>query len=380
MAGIIEATLNVLEIYRLLFLLVGLSLGIVLGAIPGIGGILAMAILLPLTLPLDGLTAVILLSSIYLGSLYGGAISAILINVPGTSGAVASTFDGYPLTKQGRAAYALVVSAISSSFGGLMASVILILLTPILVELVLLVNTPEYFLIAVFGLALLPMISTGTQLKGFFAAGFGLMITVVGSSPMSPTIRYTFGIGSLYNGVDYVTILIGLFAITEMILLTGLERSTIAEGSNEISNILESTREAFQFIIKNPITLIKSMLIGLGVGAVPGTGASISNLVAYGEAVRSSDDKESFGEGNALGVIASESSNNATAAGSLVPVLSFGIPGGGFCCRNHGRDDTTWNSPRPPPFYNKHDSHTVHICCIRYWKYSNITDRGSGSL
>jgi putative tricarboxylic transport membrane protein len=311
------------------FLLVGLLIGIAFGSVPGIGGVIAMAIILPLTVKVQGIPAVVMLVSIYLGSLYGGAISAILLNVPGTSAAVASTFDGTPLAKQGKALYALALSAIASSIGGLLASLLLLVLTPYLVLIVLQVDTPEYFLIAVLGLAVLPLVlPEGSQLKGFFAAAFGLLMTTIGIAQGSAVVRYTFDIPALYDGISYVAVLVGLYAISEMISLINLERETVAESAAGLGSNTRATIDAFGFIIRHPISTVKFMLIGAAVGAIPGTGASISNIVAYAEAVRSSDNPESFGKGNELGLVASETANNATTAGSLVPVLTFGIPGG----------------------------------------------------
>lgn len=324
--AVVEAIATVFSPPIMLALLVGLILGIVLGSIPGIGGVIGMAILLPLTTELDGMLAIVLLTAIYLGSLYGGAVSAILLNIPGTSAAVASTFDGNPLAKEGKAMYALSISAISSSIGGFLSAVVLVLLIPFLVPVVKAVGTPQYFLIAVLGLVVLPFVSRGSQIKSLFAAALGLLITTIGISPVTSTVRFTFGVTELYNGIDYVAILLGLFAITEMINLVGLERDNIAQGNPGFDR--DSVVSAAGFVLKNPGTVIKSSLIGLGIGSIPGAGASISNLVAYGEAVRSSDDSDSFGKGNEVGLIAAESSNNATAAGSLVPVLSFAIPGG----------------------------------------------------
>jgi putative tricarboxylic transport membrane protein len=319
----------VFEPITLLALVLGLALGVILGSIPGIGGVLGMAILLPLTGPLDGITAVTLLVSIYVGSLYGGAISAILLNIPGTSAAVASTFDGNPLSKQGRATFALAVSAIGSSIGGFLSALFLIIITPHLVQIVLLVNTPEYALIAVLGLAVLPLVVRKSQLRGFFAAAFGLLVTTVGIAPNSVVVRYGFGFDQLYRGFSYVAILIGLFAVSEMVMLYGMGREQIAQdGEQETKSAFASIRDGAMHVVRHPILVLKSTLIGMTVGSIPGTGASISNILSYGEAVRSSDDPDSFGEGNPDGVIASEVANNATAAGSLVPVLSFGIPGG----------------------------------------------------
>lgn len=318
---------QLLTLPLILFLLSGLMIGLVFGAIPGVGGSLAMALILPLTLPFGGINALVLLVSIYCGAMYGGAISAILLNIPGTGGAAASTFEGYPLSKKGKSVYALVISAVSSAIGGVLSAFILILLTPHMIDFVLLFGTPEYLLIAVLGLAFIPAISQDSYLKGIFSATFGLLIATIGVTPMSSTVRYTFDILALYQGIDYIAVLLGLFAIGEMINLSGERGSIAKESAMNSGGLVGEIGAGFSVVMNNFTTLIKSSVIGVGIGSIPGAGSSVSNFVAYAEAVRSSDDSEEFGSGVEKGLIATESANNATVGGSLVPILSFGIPG-----------------------------------------------------
>lgn len=306
-------------------MILGLILGIFFGSLPGIGSSLGMAIILPLTLPLEGISAVILLVSIYSGAMYGGSIAAILLNVPGTAAAAATTFDGYPMSKQGKAKNALAISALSSSVGGFLTIIALFLVSPILVEIVLLFGSPEYFLVALLGLSMITIVSQGSLVKGLTAGMFGLLLTTIGIAPISPTLRYTFDWFALRNGISYVAALIGLFAITEMLLLAR-EQSEIASADVAIEG---SIREGMQDVLKRPLLVFKSSFIGMIVGAIPGSGASVSNFLAYGEAMRSSKNTESFGDGDPRGVISSEASNNGTVGGSLIPTLSFGIPGSG---------------------------------------------------
>ncbi|WP_254533050.1 tripartite tricarboxylate transporter permease [Natrinema gelatinilyticum] len=308
----------------ILWLVVGLLFGIVVGALPGIGPNLGMAVVLPLTVPLDGITAIILLISIYSGAMYGGSIAAILINTPGNAAAAATTFDGYPMTRLGKARKALAVSATASAVGGTLSILTVILLSPILIELVLLFGSPEYFLIAMFGLVLITVVTRGSMVKGITAGAFGLLLTTVGIPVMTFEQRYTFGLLELQDGISFVVALIGVFAIGEMMRLAA-EPGSIADDDVELTGSIES---GFWEVLKNPLTTIRSSFIGLGIGAVPGSGASVSNFISYGEAVRSDDD-DSYGSGNPKGVIASEAANNGTVAGSLIPTLSFGIPGSG---------------------------------------------------
>ena len=307
-----------------LWVLVGILLGIVFGALPGIGATLGMAIVLPLTIPLDGTDAIILLISIYSGAMYGGSIPSILVNVPGSSADAATTFDGYPLARKGMAINALVVSAVSSAIGGTIAVVILLLLSPLMIELVLLFGSPQYFLMAVLGLAMITVVTKGSIVKGVTAGSFGLLLATIGIAPTLPVQRYTFDMLALYEGLDFVAVLIGLFAIAEMISLAGEEQIADTEVGLQ-GSVGEGLRATFRY----PVTLVKSGLIGLFIGAIPGSGAAISNFISYGEAMRSSSTPEAFGEGTEEGVVATDAANNATVGGSLIPTLSFGIPGSG---------------------------------------------------
>ncbi|TYT62556.1 tripartite tricarboxylate transporter permease [Natrialba swarupiae] len=308
----------------ILWLAVGMLFGIFVGALPGVGPNLGMAVVLPLTVPLDGITAIILLISIYSGAMYGGSIAAILINTPGNAAAAATTFDGYPMTRLGQARKALAVSATASALGGMLTIVTIILLSPLLIEFVLMFGSPEYFLIAMFGLVLITVVTRGSMVKGITAGAFGLLLTSVGIPVMTFEQRYTFGILELQDGISFVVALIGVFAIGEMMRLAA-EQGGIVKEDVELSGSIAS---GFWEVIKNPISTIRSAFIGLGIGAVPGSGASVSNFISYGEAVRSDSD-DTYGEGNPKGVIASEAANNGTVAGSLIPTLSFGIPGSG---------------------------------------------------
>ena len=317
--GAIEALLT---LDTLFWVITGVLVGIVVGALPGLGPPLGMAIILPLTLPLAPANAIILLIGVYSGSMYGGSIAAILINTPGVSSSAATMFDGYPMSKQGRAATALSVSATASAFAGLFTITALLLFSPVLIEVVLAVGTPERFLVAVLGLAMITVVTRGSVAKGLLAGAAGLLVTVVGSAPMTLDRRYADSL-LLFDGIDFVAVLIGLFAIAEMMKLAGQEGGIAKDDVAIGGSVLEGVKTT----LAHPFVVIKSGLIGLFVGAIPGAGATVSNFVAYSEAVRSSVTPESFGSGNVIGVIASESSNNGTVAGSLVPAISFGIPG-----------------------------------------------------
>lgn len=307
------------------WMVLGLLIGIIAGALPGVGASLGMAIVLPLTLPLHGLDALILLIGIYGGAMYGGSISAILLNVPGTGGAAATTFDGYPMTRAGKAVTALTISATASAFGGTVSTLTLIALSPFLVEFVLAFGSPENFVVAVLGLAMIAIVSKSSLGKGILAGAIGMLLGTIGLAPTYPQLRYTFGSIALYDGLNFIAILIGLFAISEMLKLSGEEGGIAKSDVDLAGSKLEGVREVY----KNTFKSMKSAWIGMGVGAVPGAGSSIANFVAYAEGMRSSKNPETFGEGNPEGIVATESSNNGSIAGSLVPALAFGIPGSG---------------------------------------------------
>lgn len=308
----------------LLWLTVGLLLGIILGALPGIGSPVGMAIVLPLTLPLEATAAIILLVAIYSGAMFGGSISAILINAPGTESAAATTLDGYPMSKNGLAKNALAIATTASALNGFLAAILLVVLSPVLIEVVLAFGSPEYFLLAILGISLITIVTQGSIVKGLVAGALGFMISTIGTAILSPRPRFTFGQFGLYEGIDFVAALIGMFAFAEMMKLAAREQ--ISDDDVELAG---SVRKGIMTIFKYPVTTIKSGLIGMGIGMIPGSGATTSTFVAYAEEARSSTKDGKFGEGDPRGVIAPEAANNPTVSGSLIPTLSFGIPGSG---------------------------------------------------
>ncbi len=321
--AIFEALSTVLTPYMMLWLVTGVVIGIVVGAIPGVGSVLGMSIVLPLTIPFGGTEANILLISIFSGAMYGSSISAIILRVPGTAAAAATLLDGYPITERGEPRYALALSAVSSALGGSLTMILLFLLIPFLTPLVLLFGSPQIFLVSIFGILMIGMIaSQGSFVKGFTAGMFGILIMTIGLAPATPGTRFTLDSMLLYNGLDFVVILIGMFAIGEMLRASDLKETDLTDVTNG-GSVFEGIRTS----IKNYYLLIKSGLIGMGIGAIPGAGSSASNFFSYAEAVRSSSNPEEFGTGKAEGVIAAEASNNGTVAGSIMPVIAFGVPG-----------------------------------------------------
>ncbi|MFW5956153.1 MAG: tripartite tricarboxylate transporter permease [Halorhabdus sp.] len=302
----------------------GLLLGIVLGALPGIGSPVGMAIVLPLTVPMEATSALILLISIYSGAMFGGSIAAILLNAPGTESAAATTLDGYPMAKKGLAKNALAIATTASALNGFVAAILLVLISPVLIEIVLLFGSVEYFLLAVLGISLITIVADGSIVKGLVAGAFGFMVSTIGVAIMAPTPRYAFGQLALYEGLNFVAALIGMFAFAEMMKLA--VKDQIAD---EEVGITGSITEGIKTVFKYPKTTFKAGVIGMLIGAVPGSGATTSTFVAYAEEARSSAADGIFGEGDPRGIIAPEGANNPTVSGSLVPTLSFGIPGSG---------------------------------------------------
>ena len=306
------------------WLVIGILLGIVLGGLPGIGAPVGMAIILPLTIPLDPVSALVLLTAIYSGGMYGGSITAILLNAPGTSAAAATTIDGYPMAEKGLAKNALAIATTASALNGFAAAIILIIASPVLIGVVLAFGSPEYFLLALLGIAMITVVAKGSVVKGCIAGAFGFMISTIGFAVFSATPRYTFGDLSLSNGIDFVAALIGMFAFAEMMKLAA--KNQISEDSVGVGgSIVKGIKTVFNY----PKTLIKSGLLGMSIGMVPGSGATTSTFVSYAEAARTQTKDAIFGDGDPRGVLAAEGANNPTVSGSLVPTLSFGIPGSG---------------------------------------------------
>ena len=302
------------------FMLFGLVVGIFFGALPGVGALVALALALPLTFGMPPQDGIVLLIAIYVGGMYGSCIAAILINTPGSPAAAATALDGYPMTQQGRAKEALTLSAISSSFGGIAAAVFVLLLIPILVPTLRLFQSPELALVAAIGIAMIAYVSKGSIAKGLIAGVMGILLSTIGFA--RGVHRFTFDQFFLIDGVHFVPALLGIFAFAEMIRLS--EKSAVAAEDVPIEG---SQWESAKLWYRYKLHSLKSALIGMGAGMVPGAGAAIGNFLAYGEATRAYGKDGHFGEGDERGVIASESADNGSVAGSIVPTVAFGVPG-----------------------------------------------------
>jgi len=340
-----------------IILLIGMLISLIFGVIPGLGPLMVIILIIPLLDMFSTPIALLLLGSTFVVSTYGGSISAILLNVPGTTSSAVTTLDGYPMSKHGEAITALALSTTSSLIGGLISITIILAATPLLADFILLFGSPEYFMLTMLGVAVIAAISRGNLIKGLIAGFFGMMITSIGFADVSGEIRYTFGLLSLYDGVQYIPAIIGIFAVTEMSRLAG--RGGQISESGELRG---SVYDGIKGTLTRWKTLGRSSLIGLFVGVIPGAGGTVANFVSYGVAVSSGDEGESehdFGDGNPAGVIAAEGSNNAMVPGSLVPMLTFGIPGNAATALMIGA--LLFIGIRPGPVLFSEETHLVYL-------------------
>ncbi|MEY3005242.1 MAG: hypothetical protein RLZZ491_2418 [Pseudomonadota bacterium] len=312
---------------NMLYLLIGAVVGMIVGVIPGFGPSAGLAILLPLTFGMEPVGAIMMLAAIYYGSMYGGTITSILLNTPGESATVASTFDGYPLAKKGRAGPALVMQAVASFVGGTVGVVMITMLAPMFSQVSRSFGPPEYFLLALMGLlTLIVMIGANWKL-GVISALIGLALGTVGVDLETGQGRYTFGSAELIGGIYFIPIAIGLFGLGELFyaFYTGMHRA----GEGTLVDYRKETRfwPTAQDYLSTRWTMVRSSVLGFVVGVIPGAGATIASLMAYSAERSISKTPENFGKGEMAGLVAPETANNAASSGAMVPLLTLGIPG-----------------------------------------------------
>lgn len=318
LAGILFAVAPV----ALLANLAGVALGIVFGALPGLTATMGLALLIPLTFGIPPVVAFSALLGVYVGAVYAGSITAILVGTPGTAAAAAALLEGPALTRKGEAKKALTMTTVASVLGGIFSCIVLIFISPQLAKVALTFGPPEYFALAIFGLSIVAGVSGKSLLKGVIAGLIGLFIATIGMDPINGTNRFTFGNVNLLNGINVVPALVGLFAISEVL--------TRIEGKSEqLKSKIGSSSIGLKAsdLKKNWFNLLRSSAIGTFIGIIPATGSGVASFVAYNEAKRVAKDKESFGKGNIDGIAATESANSAVTGGALVPLLTLGIPG-----------------------------------------------------
>ena len=322
---VLSSLFNIFQPVNLLFIILGVGSGIVVGALPGLTATMAIALLVPFTFAMAPTHGLVLLGGIYCGAIYGGSFSAILINTPGTPSAIATTFDGYPMARKGEAYKAIVAATVASVIGGLIGVLFLIFLSPPLSRASLKFGPPEFFWLTAFGLTIIATLASKSIIKGLIGGAVGLLISTIGIAPIEGSVRFTFGTVSLQGGVGLIPALIGFFCVPEVLGM--IERKekhyspvTYRKQKNVLLNVVLK-------LLKKPLLVIRSAVIGTIVGIIPGAGGNIAGLVSYNEAVRASKHPQKFGRGIVDGVIASEASNNAEVSGSLIPLLTLGIPG-----------------------------------------------------
>ncbi|HYN12879.1 MAG TPA: tripartite tricarboxylate transporter permease [Burkholderiales bacterium] len=311
-----------LDPYILFVVVAGTVIGIIVGALPGISGSTTTALLLPFTITMGPVPAIAFLGSIYCAANFGGSITAILVNSPGDPSASATAFDGYPMAQKGEAGRALGMSAVASAIGGIFSVIVLIIAAPLLARVAYSFGPPEYFALAVFGLSMVAMTGGDSAVKNLIAGAFGVLLATVGQDLTTGVERYTFGIHSFTDGIEFIPVLIGLFALTEL-----LEQASQL-GSRTVAARLGAVRlPTWQDMRQCAKAISLSSVIGTFIGILPALGATTAAMIAYVETRRWSKNKDQFGKGAIEGVAGPEAANNAAVGGAMVPTLALGIPG-----------------------------------------------------
>ena len=323
----LTALADTLTPLNLLILFLSTLVGVVVGAIPGLTVTLAIALAVPLTLWMDTAAAMLMLLGLYGSGIYGGSISAVLLNAPGTPASAATSLDGYELGKQGKALKALRVALYASVYGGLFSIVLLVLIAPQLAAIALKFGPAEISGLLIFALTVVAVLSGDAMLKGLFAAALGMLLATIGADPMLMVPRFTFDLYALFDGLTYIPLLIGLFAIAELFAQAEQSfrsgASIIALGKVDPDND-RITREEWRLCVG---PTVRSGFLGSFIGMLPGLGAAIASFIGYAEAKRASRHPERFGKGAVEGVAASESANNAVTGSAMIPMLALAIPG-----------------------------------------------------
>lgn len=323
---IVPATGLLFTLENILWINIGVFVGSVFAAIPGLSVILCVILFLPVTYTMTAIPGMMFLLGIYCAGGYGGSVSAILINTPGTPHAAATMLDGHPLSRQGRTKAALKIALYASTFGGVFSALMLLFLGPQVTKIAAQLGTAEYFMVCVFGLTIIAGVSGKSIIRGLVSACLGLLISCVGTDPMTSYDRFTFGIPRLYLGLDLAVCLIGLFALVEILAKAEKKLGELRLDTAKMHDDGKITRQEFKRMIR---PVLMSSLIGVMVGIVPGTGASEASWFSYNTAKNLSKHPEEFGKGSVEGIAAAESANNAVTGATLIPLLTLGIPGDG---------------------------------------------------
>src|SRR5690349_9823341 len=321
-----KAFFALIEPHRLMFLMLGCVMGLVLGIVPGIGGLAGTAMLLPFTFGMDPYSAFALLLGLGATTATGDPIPAILFGVPGGAASAATVLDGYPMAKRGEAGRALSAAYMSSLLGGVFGAMLLGVTIPILRPIMLSLGSPELLAFAVLGISMVAILSGSAPLRGLTAGCAGIMLAMIGSDPQTGTLRWTFNSLYLWDGLPLTPMLLGIFALPELCDLL-ISRLAIAKGSEKV-DVYKGQWQGVKDCFDNMWLIVRCSWIGGGIGSIPGIGGAVIDWLAYGHALKTEKGAaQTFGKGDVRGVIASESSNNAKEGGSLVPTIAFGVPG-----------------------------------------------------
>ncbi|MCM2676933.1 tripartite tricarboxylate transporter permease [Alkalicoccobacillus plakortidis] len=323
--GIMQGFQVAFSIEGLFFVFIGVLLGTIIGMIPGLGPISAIAIMIPITYGMDPAIALVMMSGVYYGSMYGGSTSSILLNAPGVAGTVAAAFDGYPMAKQGKAGKALAISAFCSFIGGTVSVILLMLFAPMLASVAISFGPPQYFALMLLGLTAISSLTDGSTIKALISAVLGFMVIMIGIDGQTGTNRFTFGSVNLLDGIDFLVIALGLFAIAEVCFLILSRKENTMNDMKKIGSLKLSKSDWKE--MSGPIT--RQSFLGFILGVLPGAGATISSFIAYITEKKIAKKPEEFGKGSIKGLAAPETANNAATSGAFVPLLSLGIPGSG---------------------------------------------------
>jgi putative tricarboxylic transport membrane protein len=326
---LLSAAGEVLTLQNMFFMSIAMVLGITAGALPGFSATMAIALMVPFTFTMNPVSGLVTIGALYCAAIYGGSFSAILLNTPGTPSSIGTTFDGYPMARQGRGEEAIYTATFASGVGGYIGTVILILFALPLARVALRFGPPEYFWVSIFGLTIIASLSPQSLLKGIAGGFLGLMISMIGIAPVGGDVRFDLGVPDFQGGVELISILIGFFCIPEILRLAmkpyANYEETKPEGQGDTG--VHPLKQGWLNVIRHMGNTVRSSIIGAFIGILPGAGGNIANLVAYAETKRVAKDPETFGQGNPQGIVATESSNNAVVEGAMVPLLALGVPG-----------------------------------------------------
>lgn len=323
--GILTGFQLAFSLEGMLFVFIGCFVGTIIGMLPGLGPISAIAVMIPITFGMDPTLALVMMAGVYYGAIYGGSTSSILLNAPGVSGTVATAFDGYPMAQQGKAGKALAIAAICSFLGGTITVVLLMLLAPTLASVAIVFGPPAYFALMFMGLTAISSLSEGSTIKALISAVAGFMVVTIGIDAQTGTQRFTFGNVNLLEGIDFLVIALGLFALAEVCTLVINRKDAAQSKTHKIGSIRLSKQDLNE--MKGPVG--RQSIIGFLIGVLPGAGATIASFIAYIMEKRISKNPDEFGKGAIKGIAGPETANNAATSGAFVPLLSLGIPGSG---------------------------------------------------